>query len=371
MIGPPGERRQTMSASRTAVRTSLRVVTAPTILDLFAGAGGLSIGFELAGFDVVAAVERDADSAQTFRMAHPDTKVFETDIGDLDLTFLRGQIDVVVGGPPCQPWSLGGLRRGHQDRRDGIPQFFRILDQVRPSAFVMENVAGLAQGDTRDAFQRLLEILRGERPLTELVPTSASNRSMNYDISVAVLNAADFEVPQTRKRLFIVGVEKGRAFVFPNKSRGDGRLPWRAAGEVLSAQPVGEPNPSIVTYARSPSLRPDPYHGQLFNGGGRPIDLARPCPTLLASMGGNKTPWVDTKGLVPEYHSHLRAGGRPRTGLVPGARRITTAEAALLQTFPPKLQFNGSRSSIYRQIGNAVPPSLAEAVARSIKRHVY
>ena len=101
----------------------------------------------------------------------------------------------------------------------------------------------------------------------------------------------------------------------------------------------------------------------MYNGGGRPIDPGRPAPTLLASMGGNKTPWVDTLGLVRTYHAHLLAGGAPRTGRVSGGRRITVAEAAALQTFPAGTAFCGPRSSQYRQVGNAVPPTLAAAVA--------
>jgi len=109
----------------------------------------------------------------------------------------------------------------------------------------------------------------------------------------------------------------------------------------------------------------------VYNGGGRPIDLTEPAPTLLASMGGNKTPWVDSYGIVPEYHAYLMAGGKPRSGRVPGARRITVDEAALLQTFPVGSYFAGPRSSCYRQIGNAVPLLLAEAIGLALVAQIY
>lgn len=343
-------------------------------IDLFAGAGGLSLGFGRCGFTPVAAVELGRDAAATFRAAHACAppgaaapEVVERDICAVDFTPFRG-VEAVVGGPPCQPWSLGGLRRGHADPRDGIPQFARALHEAQPPAFVMENVAGLVRGSARGAFERIVAVLRGDRPLADLLGDGVPSRArLDYAVDARVLDAADFGVPQSRRRLFVVGVRPGRAFAWPEPTHGPGRpLPHARAGEVVTAEPRGEPNPSIVTYATRPSLRPDPYHGQLYNGGGRPIDPARPAPTLLASMGGNKTPWVDTRGVVPGYHRHLSAGGAPRTGRVPGGRRITVAEAAALQTFPAGLAFAGARSSQYRQVGNAVPPTLAAAVAGSV-----
>jgi DNA (cytosine-5)-methyltransferase 1 len=335
-----------------------------TTVDLFAGAGGLSLGFGRCGFAPVAAVEFDADAAHTFR-TRIGAPVFEDDICTVDFTPMRGEVDAVVGGPPCQPWSLGGLRQGHADPRDGIPQFARAVHEVAPAAFVMENVAGLMRGAARPAFDRILAVLGGDRPLSDLlgdrVPAGAR---LDYRVSARVLDAADHGVPQSRRRLFVVGVRPGLRFAWPEPTHGPGRpLPHVRASEVVYVEPFGAPNPSIVTYAARPSLRPDPYHGQVFNGGGRPIDPGRPAPTLLASMGGNKTPWVDTFGVVPGYHRHLRAGGAPRSGRVPGGRRITVAEAAALQTFPSDMAFAGARSSQYRQVGNAVPPALAAAVA--------
>jgi DNA (cytosine-5)-methyltransferase 1 len=295
-------------------------------------------------------------------------KFHEQDICEIDFRQYWGHLDTIVGGPPCQPWSLGGLRRGHADPRDGIPQFTRALYEASPRAFVLENVAGLAKGETRSTFELIIRVLSGERPLADLLGDQVDKEArLDYTVNWRVLQAADYGVPQNRQRLFVVGVREGTSFPWPAPTHGPGRpLAHVPAGSVISPEVLGEPNPSIVTYASNPSLRPDPYHGQIYNGGGRPIDLAKPAPTMLASMGGNKTPWVDTQGVVPNYHAHLMAGGQPRSGKVPGARRITVAEAASLQTFPAWLRFAGSRSSQYRQVGNAVPPALARAVARQL-----
>jgi DNA (cytosine-5)-methyltransferase 1 len=322
---------------------------AHAVFDVFAGAGGMSLGFAAAGYTVVAAAEWDRDACATFAKAHPGATVFDGDAGMLPrrtLQSLRGDVDVVIGGPPCQPWSGGGKRLGAADPRNGWPAFLRVLADVRPVAFVAENVAGLASAARRSYLDALL----------------AQVRDLGFATNARLVDAAVHGVPQTRRRLFMVG-RRGRRgnFEWPAPSpRG------RAAGDCVRATPYGEPNRSIVTYARHPDLRPDPYHGHLFNGGGRPIDLTRPAPTLLASMGGNKTPWVDTRSVVPAYHRHLAAGGAPRNGVVVGARRITVEEAARLQTFADDVQFVGSRASCYRQIGNAVPPQLAHVIAEAL-----
>lgn len=334
------------------------------VLDLFAGAGGLSMGLHMAGFDPVGAVEIMEDAAKTYE-AHHDVEVDRRrleEIPERELRAMRGKVPVVVGGPPCQPWSTGGLRRGEEDDRDGFTAMFRALDLIKPEAFIIENVAGLERGKTRSYFLGLLRALEDV---------------LGYEIKAKTLNAADYGVPQQRQRMFIVGLRDGR-LQFPAPTHGPGHSkPWRTAGEVLTDEPVGDPNPSIVTYAKNPDLRPSPYDGLLFNGGGRPINLNAPARTILASAGGNKTPFVDTLGVVPEYHATIwdadrgkpRAGykGAIRVGCVPGARRITVAESAALQTFSEGMEFQGPRSSQYTQVGNAVPPKLAAAVGKAVR----
>ncbi|WP_051407216.1 DNA cytosine methyltransferase [Nocardia sp. CNY236] len=333
------------------------LVTDLPTLDLFAGAGGLSQGLAAAGLDIVGASEMDLDALATYTAAHarfsPDKpfQVFEGDIATHSFRSLRGNVAVVAGGPPCQPYSMGGHRRGVLDERDGIPQFVRAVAEVAPEAFLMENVPGLAKSAQLAVLEQVIEQFR----------------KLKFYVHWRILHAADFGVSQRRQRLLIVGTRKP-GFTWPTPTHGPTTAqPWVTAKELLDpACSVGEPNRAIVTYAKSPDLRPSPWDGHLWNGGGRPINPDGLVPTLLASMGGNKTPWLDGGGVVPTYHAHLLAGGVPRSGIVPGARRITRQEAALVQGFPLDMPWKGRSSSQYRQIGNAVPVQLARAVGSAV-----
>jgi DNA (cytosine-5)-methyltransferase 1 len=318
-------------------------------IDLFAGAGGLTLGFRRAGITTIAAVEIDPYAVQTFRSHTPDSDLFEADIQQVNLRVYAGKVDLLYGGPPCQPFSSGGLRQSAKDERDMVPWFIRAVRELHPQAFFMENVPGLAVGS------------RG----TYLSSVIREFRSLDYTITWQVVNAASYGVPQKRCRLFVVGMQR-KGYLFPKATHGPGtHHPYVVAGHVLK-QPVGEPPASRVVYAKTPDLRPNPYDGHLFNGGGRAIDLSQPSHTILASAGGNKTHFLDEQGLVPEYHQHLRNGGQPRTGYLPGGRRLSVEESAMLQTFPPDFVFAGPRSAQYEQIGNAVPPDLAYVLGKAL-----
>ncbi len=320
-------------------------------LDLFAGAGGLSLGLSRAGIVPVCAVENDIYASQSLALHLPRTNILCTDIRNVDLSSYRGRIPIVYGGPPCQPFSSGGRREAAQDKRDMLPWFVQAVDKVRPDAFLMENVPGLLVGGRNRYFTNTLEALS----------------SLGYFIVWNVVNSADYGVPQSRRRLFIVGMRK-QPFLFPQPTHGPERsLPHVAVQDVLPTDQLGESNPATVTYAKNPELRPSPYHGLLFNGGGRPIDRVLPAPTILASAGGNKTHFFDTQQLVPEYHRYLAIGGAPRQGVLTGARRLTILESAILQTFPRDAHFQGPRSAQYQQIGNAVPPLLATILGYALR----
>lgn len=319
-------------------------------LDLFSGAGGLSIGLTAAGFDIVGCVELKRDAAESYARHHPDCQLLNTDVRNVDFFQFKGKIDAVVGGPPCQPFSLGGQRKGSKDSRDMIPEFLRCLETLRPHTFIMENVPGLMMKSAAPYFASVLRRFE----------------SLGYVLNYRVLNAADYGVPQNRRRLIVLGSLSGELDL-PEPTHGTPDRPKVFASDVIDFKhALGEPPNCPVKYAKYPDLRPSPYAGHVYNGGGRPLNPQAPSHTLLASAGGYKTHWIDTLGIAPEYHEHLRNGGQPREGEVPGARRLTVAESILLQTFPRDMALAGRKSSQYAQIGDAVPPILAEAVGRAV-----
>lgn len=320
-----------------------------TSIDLFCGAGGLTLGLENAGFLSVMGLDTNRDAMATYRKAFPDAEAVEGSIAGYDFGQWRG-VDLVAGGPPCQPFSNGGKRLAAKDNRDMIPEFARAVNTIMPRAFIMENVAGLLAPRNREYMAEILSLFSDR--YTILPPR--------------LINAADYGVPQKRMRIVLIGLLKG-SIDFPAPTHLPGR--YVTSGSVLRrGETQGYSNPSKIVYARRPDLRPSPYAGQLFNGGGRAINLDLPAPTILASAGGNKTHFIDELHAVIPYHKHLWDGGKPRSGELEGGRRITILESAMLQTFPTEMEFAGSRSSQYTQIGNAVPPRLAEVIGASVAR---
>jgi DNA (cytosine-5)-methyltransferase 1 len=321
----------------------------PTCIDLFAGAGGLSLGLKMAGWKTLLASDFDPHACATYRRNFEGVEVLEGDVRAADWTSLRGKVDLVTGGPPCQPFSVAGNQRAHQDERDMLPEFVRAVREIRPNLFLMENVAGLTSSRHLPYF---------EKKLGEL-------EKLGYELHFQVLNAADYGVAQDRLRVIVLGGLKGKP-AFPAKTHGIGRHPFIGAGDVLLGAPVDEPNRAIVTYAKNPVLRPSPWAGMLVNGGGRPIDFEKPSQTIPASAGGNRTHIIDQHGILFDYHAHLQSGGAPRSGLVQRVRRLTVRESARIQSFPDHFEFVGQRSAKYRQVGNAVPPLLGKAVGEAL-----
>lgn len=344
-----------------------------TAVSLFSGAGGLDVGFERAGFEVVSANEFDRDAAAAWRANRPEIAGVMAEGDVLDhmggLRAFEGGVDVVFGGPPCQGFSIAGKMDPDDPRSELVWAFMDVVSIVRPKAFLIENVAALGR----------MEKWRGVR---EKIASRAAE--LGYGISYRVHLATDFGVPERRERVMFVGVraDVGDAetvySVLPRYRADPPRLRsvLRACGRYGS-----DANPrtcaSRVTLAANPVMRRSPYAGMLVNGAGRPIDLDSAAPTLPVTMGGNKTPIVDQRSLEDPsaenwfagYHRRLLDGSTaPAAETVPPfVRRLTIAEAAAIQTFPPDYVFCGPASKRYRQIGNAVPCALAEAVAKAVR----
>ena len=335
-------------------------------ISLFSGAGGMDVGFKNAGFHVVAANEMDKHACDTFRANHPGTQLFEGDIDELgDQLSSFGDVDVVFGGPPCQGFSVAGKMDPDDPRSKLIFSFCSVVESVQPKSFVMENVKSLG---TLAKFEEVRNAL------------ISRFQKAGYTVTIHVLNAKDFGVPQARERVFFIGVKDTYSPIFSSSlQRYQKSAPTLREVLIPLGKPGSQHNDRIcnakVTLASKPVLRKSPYAGMLFNGQGRPLNPDGWASTLPASMGGNRTPIVDDNHLyddespwVEEYHQHLLAGGNPQ-GMHEAPsylRRLTINEAALLQTFPASYIFCGPNSRVYSQIGNAVPCGLANVIAMSV-----
>lgn len=336
-------------------------------VSLFSGAGGMDVGFVKAGFQVVAANELDAFACRTYRENHPGTLLLEGDILQHlpRLADFQG-CDVVFGGPPCQGFSVAGRMDLDDPRSQLVFAFAKAVGCLEPRVFVMENVKALA---SLEKFSHVREAL-----------FRAFSR-LGYSVSMHVLNARDHGSAQNRERVFFIGMRDAGQTLSPATFQMRQKPVVSVRDVIQHLGPAGSPtNPRVckarITLATRPVLRRSPYAGMLFNGQGRPLNPDGWSCTLPASMGGNRTPIIDERHLyehgeswVEQYHEKLWNGAEPTPGAAvpPNLRRLTVDEAALLQGFPPDYIFVGPQSKIFCQIGNAVPCSLAEAVAGAVR----
>lgn len=346
--------------------------TTPTVISLFSGAGGLDMGFKMEDFEILWANDFDKDACSTYR-GNIGEHIEEGDINQCinHLNKFANQVDVLIGGPPCQGFSVAGKMNPDDPRSNNIWTFLKAIEIVKPKVFVMENVKALAELDKWKKIR--LSLIEGMR-------------NLGYIVNYTVVNASDFNVPQNRERVLFIGFKEG-----------SDRVP--DLGKMLDAYKIHSPSvkkvlqkldkagtgrnihtcKAKITLTNKPILRKSAYAGMLFNGMGRPVRLNGYCATLPASMGGNKTPIIDENELyndaeswVESYHKKIVSGIiTPEYKEAPAfLRRMTVEEAALIQTFPIDYDFKGSQSSIYKQIGNAVPCNLARQVAKMIKDYL-
>ena len=342
-------------------------------VSLFSGAGGMDVGFENAGIKVIFANELDVDAATTYKANHRDCMMVNDDINNVIGSLSRYEgTDIVFGGPPCQGFSVAGKMDPNDVRSQLIFTFLDVVEKVKPKAFIMENVKALG------------EFSRWENIRNRYLQRAYE---LKYSCHFYLLNAVDYAVPQKRERVFFIGIrsdtfDKQRLYRLITRNRvkaapiRDILLPLGKAGS--------EDNPKTciakINFCARPIMRKSPSAGMYFNGQGRPININGYANTLPASMGGNKTPFIDEDYLygdaddnfIENYHQGLLNGTiTPVYGEAPSRlRRITIKEAAKIQTFPDDYIFCGKIASVYKQIGNAVPCKMAEAVATAVSEYI-
>lgn len=345
------------------------ILAANTIrtISLFSGAGGLDIGAIYAGARIIWANDMKKEACESYAL-NIGNHIHRGDIKDLIPSLNDYEdIDLVIGGPPCQGFSVAGKMDENDERSKLIWSYAEVVETVRPKAFIMENVKALATLDRWSGIRKSL--------LEKFV-------SLGYSTNYIVLNASDYNVPQARERVFFIGFKNDSTSVPDLESM---LIPYKCKAksvrEALSVlDRAGEGNNKStcnakITLTHSPVLRKSAYAGMLFNGLGRPLKLDGYSATLPASMGGNKTPIIDERALydgekpwVETYRDQVEVSRDiAKTETVPSyLRRMTVDEARVIQTFPLDYVFCGSQSAQYTQIGNAVPCNLSKAVCTMV-----
>lgn len=382
-------------------------------VELFAGAGGLAIGMAKAGFHHAAVIEWNSNACETFRenkrhhTHHVDEwPLHERDVREFDYGTLNGDVIVVSGGPPCQPFSMGGKHRGHRDERDMFPEAVRAVRELRPKAFIFENVKGLK----RQSFATYFEYIRLQLTYPGIVRReeetwrehcrrlekhhTASHGCAEYNVVSELLNAANYGVPQRRERVFIVGFRSdlGVGWSFPKGTHSEEALLrskwitgnyWDRHGVPQKQRPVlekrraarverlrhdysfSEGSAPWLTVRDAISDLPDP---EIFPGNGIPNHRHNPGARTYKGHTGSR---LDDPAKTLKAGDHGVPGGENMLARADGSvRYFTVREAARLQTFPDDYVFRGAWTEAMRQLGNAVPVLLAEVVARSVANSV-
>lgn len=346
------------------------------VMDLFAGVGGLSFGFEKTGkFEIVAANEINPDIAKAYELNHPGVKMLNEDICSLTEDTLRGavgdvQIDVLVGGPPCQSYSTIG-KRNMDDRANLFMQYKRILQILKPVAFVFENVSGILSMDGGKLFPKIKEEFA----------------SLGYTLKHKLLNAADYGVPQLRERVILVGMRGDNNYEYPEPTHGEGKRPYVTLKDAIGdLQPLRSGESSDVyaygitneflEFVRNPKEITVTEHDAPNNG----EHLIKIMQALKDGQGKNDLPAsIRPKSGYGNTYAKLW-WERPSTTITRNfacpsssrcihprdSRAMSIREGARLQSFPDSYKFYGSAGTKRLEIGNAVPPLLSMALARKM-----
>lgn len=377
-------------------------------VELFAGAGGLGLGMSLAGFNPLAVVEWDKDACDTIwenqKRGFPlvqDWPLHQDDVRAFNYESIVGPVDLVSGGPPCQPFSMGGKHRAFRDDRDMFPATANIIRKLAPKAFIIENVKGLTRASFANYYNYILlllefpEVVRNDdekwgQHLARLEKhkTSGSRKGLTYNVVPHLVNAANFGIPQKRERIFFVGFQHQMdvQWSFPEESHSYDALlvsQW-VNGEYWDKHRIAKKKrPEVpeslqrrIEVLRKSNIGPDKYPWQTVRDALADI----PEPTKGSKFFHNHTLQEGARTYVGHTGSPLdlpaktlKAGDHG----VPGGenmmvkddgsvRYFTIRESARLQTFPDGYEFHGSWTEAMRQLGNAVPVALAQLVASSV-----
>lgn len=346
------------------------------VADLFAGVGGLSQGFISQGFDIEFAIEYDKEIAKSYALNHPKTKVYDEDISKIDFNALKEEhasIDIIVGGPPCQGFSQKGKRLSINDERNFL--FQKFIDAVKifkPKYFVLENVPNILT--TSNGFFKK-EIIDGFEAL-------------GYKVNAKTLNASDYGVPQNRKRAFFIGSLSGNMIEFPEPQKEKVTikeaiydLPFIASGEGQDIYEYKETSEVSKFQKKLRSKKNKVYNHQATKHSDLALERLKLIPV---GMGKEVLPDEHrTKSIYSGTWSRLKEDGiaatittrfdTPSSGLFTHPilhRCLTVREAARIQSFSDDFIFYGSKSSQMKQVGNAVPPFLAAAIAQQINNDI-
>jgi DNA (cytosine-5)-methyltransferase 1 len=352
----------------------------PRLISLFSGGGGLDYGFEAAGFATGACVEMDADSCRTLRASRPRWEVIERSIFDVPTAEMleragtrAGELDLVIGGPPCQPFSKSGYWvRGDSARLDDprastLDAFLRVIEEARPRAFLLENVQGLAFKNKDEGLEHL------RRGIAEINARTKSN----YQLSYRVLDAAAYGVPQHRERLFVIAQRDGDVFTFPQPTHGDNPglfdelEPYHTTWDALHNAPPDEEY-DLAMRGRFADLLPSIPEGQNYlwhtDRGIERAKLANMKPGK-ALFGWRRHYWTFLLKLAKSRPSWtVQAQPGPAAGPFHwDNRRLSPRELCRIQTIPDNVIVQGGLGAAQRQIGNAVPSLLGEVLGREIR----
>ncbi|VVB76428.1 Modification methylase MthTI [Candidatus Tiddalikarchaeum anstoanum] len=316
----------------------------PKVVDLFCGAGGLSTGFRMAGFDVLLGIDNIPIFCETFEKN--DHQAICGDIRTISVEQIKQAIDnkkieVVVGGPPCQGFSMAGRRNTKDPRNSLFMEFVRIVAGLKPKFFVMENVPGILTMKTEKG---------------ELVKDIIFNvyKMIGYNVEVKKLNAADYGVPQKRKRVVFIGTNTKKSITFPEPTHSQkdnsNQKKWVPVSSVIKSKDKVESNFFHTPKMIEGFVRRKKINEQKGKGfGAQYLKMDEPSYTISARY------WKDGSDALVKYSENE-------------IRMLTPEEAAAIQTFPSDYKFAGSKRDIYTQIGNAVPCLLGKAVAEEIKK---